>query len=259
MLTVHQRRAEISALTSSQGHASVADLAERFDVTPETIRRDLKQLEKAGLLQRVHGGAVLHQSAQQSRRSYAAAELERSKEKRTIAELAATLIPSGPASILLDAGTSTNTLASVLAEQYRNQEWTIVTNSLSIGITLAEAGVPGVNVVGGTMRAFTRSVVGEQAVTSIAKLRADVAVMGTNGLSVTHGLSTPDASEAAIKRAMVNNARTVVALCDSSKFGQDYMVTFAELTDVDYVVTDEGISSQQVTLMNKHNVEVVHP
>ncbi|WP_151548728.1 MULTISPECIES: DeoR/GlpR family DNA-binding transcription regulator [Corynebacterium] len=259
MLSVHQRRGEISSLTNTQGHSSVAELATRFNVTPETIRRDLKQLENAGLLQRVHGGAVVHQSGQQSRRSYAAAELERSREKRTIGELAATLIPDGPAAIFMDAGTSTNTLASVMAERYSEQSWTIVTNSLSIGITLAAAGVPGVNLVGGTMRAFTRSVIGEQAVDTISALRADIAIMGTNGLSEAHGLSTPDPSEAAIKRMMVQNASTVIALCDSSKFGQDYMVTFADMSDVDYVVTDENVDSHYRDTLEAHGIEVVHP
>ena len=91
---------------------------------------------------------------------------------------------------------------------------------------------------GGQVRGLTQAAVGPEALEALALLRVDVAVLGTNGLSAHHGLSTPDADEATVKRAMVRAARRVVALADASKIGQEHMVSFARLDDVDLLVTD---------------------
>ena len=115
----------------------------------------------------------------------------------------------------------------------------------------------GVNLIGGTIKAYTQAVVGEQATESIRHLRADFAFIGTNGISAHHGLSTPDPAEAAIKRAMVTHSQTTVVLADSSKFDQDFLVTFAEFDDIDIVVTDDGLSSDYQHFLESHNIKVV--
>lgn len=257
MLTVHERRAEITALASNQGHASVAELAERFSVTPETIRRDLKYLESSGLVHRVHGGAVTNHTLRPDEQPFWVSEKSHSAEKKAIAQAAMPFIPTQSGSIVIDAGTSTAAVALLMADSYRGQRWTIVTNSLPVGILLSTAGIPGVNLLGGTMRAYTQAVVGEQAVATLKSLRADVAIMGTNALSVHHGLSTPDPSEAAIKREMISSANKVVVLCDSSKFEQDYLVTFADLSDIDVVITDAHASEHFLSTLRNNDIQVV--
>lgn len=258
MLSARDRRHAISQLTHSNGHASVSELAAQFEVTAETIRRDLSYLESTGELRRVHGGAVVT-GPHAEEASYSDNEHRNSAQKRTIASAALALLPDEPCSIFIDAGTSTAAFALELAQAYNGQRWTIVTNSLPVGMNLAGAGLTGVNVLGGAMRAYTRAVVGEEAVASLQRLRADLAFMGTNGISEAHGLSTPDPTEAAIKRTMVSQAHKVVALCDSTKFNQDYLVTFANLSQVDVVVTDHGASPEFISMLRKHRIEVVTP
>lgn len=258
MLSARDRRRAISQLTRSNGHASVAELAEQFDVTAETIRRDLTQLEAAGELRRVHGGAVAA-GENQDEPSYSDKEHRNSQQKLAIAQAAAKLLPEADCSIFIDAGTTTAAFASEVAKRYTGQRWTIVSNSLPVGMNLAAAGLTGVNVLGGVMRAFTRAVVGDEAVLSLKRLRADFAFVGTNGISADHGLSTPDPTEAAIKRTMVAQAATVVLLCDSSKFDQDFLVTFADLDQVDIVVTDHQAPPEFLAMLRKHRIEVVIP
>ncbi|MDO4686171.1 MAG: DeoR/GlpR family DNA-binding transcription regulator [Corynebacterium sp.] len=262
MFTVAQRRSHIANTTASQGHSSVTELAERFQVTPETIRRDLKALEAEHLIHRVHGGAIApieHDKPAQHEPSFAQAALAHTAEKTLIAQTALQLLPPGTGSMFLDAGTTLAAFASAMAHQYNDQRWTVVTNSLPAAMTLSIAGVPGINVLGGPMRTFTRSVIGEQAVSAIDSLRADFAFLGTNAISADHGLSTPDPTAAAVKRAMVRRAATVVVLCDSSKFDKDYLVTFAELDDIDVLVTDSNASPAFLSLLHSHNIEVIQP
>lgn len=262
MFTVAQRRSEIANATVLHGHASVAELAARFEVTQETIRRDLKALEADNLVHRVHGGAVApvqDGKPAASEPDFAQASLHNAPEKLAIARAAARLLPEPSGSLFLDAGTTTAAFAGEMANCYQDQRWTVVTNSLPAAMTLSIAGVPGINLLGGPMRTYTRAVVGEQAVSTLDALRADFAFLGTNAISERHGLSTPDPTAAAVKRAMVQQANTVVVLCDSSKFDRDYLVTFAQLEDVDVVVTDTNASPRFLSLLRSHNIEVIQP
>ncbi|MGZ4536963.1 MAG: DeoR/GlpR family DNA-binding transcription regulator, partial [Nocardioidaceae bacterium] len=109
----------------------------------------------------------------------------------------------------------------------------------------------------GRVRTTTQAAVGEDTVAALQLLRTDVAFVGTNGLSLGHGLSTPDHSEAAAKRAMVACAQRVVVLADSSKVGREHTVRFADLKDVDVVVTDGGISDRDANALRRNDIEVV--
>ena len=95
-----------------------------------------------------------------------------------------------------------------------------------------------VRILGGQVRGITQAAVGPEALAALAVTRVDVAVMGTNGLTVEHGLSTPDPDEAAVKRAMIRAAKHVVVLADATKVGQEHLVSFADLADIDLLVTD---------------------
>ncbi|PRQ10562.1 D-beta-D-heptose 1-phosphate adenosyltransferase [Corynebacterium sp. 13CS0277] len=257
MLTVRERRSHIADHIATVGHGSVAVLAERYQVTPETIRRDLSYLEQQGKVSRVHGGAVSLGSNAAEETSYWHNEHAHAEQKLAIARAAAALLPEGTASILLDAGTTTGALAEALIPLHAGHRWTVVTNSLPAGATLAAAGMTGVNLIGGTIKAYTQAVVGEQATEAIRQLRADFAFIGTNGISTHHGMSTPDPAEAAVKRAMVQHSQTTVVLADSSKFDQDYLVTFAEFEDIDILVTDDGLPTDYQHFLESHNIKVV--
>ena len=107
------------------------------------------------------------------------------------------------------------------------------------------------------MRAITQAVVGDTALRTMALMRADVAFIGTNALTIDHGLSTADSQEAAIKSAFVTNAHRVVVLCDSSKLGNDYLVSFASLDEIDVVITDAAAPDSYVEALREHGIEVI--
>jgi DeoR family fructose operon transcriptional repressor len=119
--------------------------------------------------------------------------------------------------------------------------------------------VPSVSLqlLGGKVRGVTQATVGEQTLRVLDMLRVDMAFIGTNGITVRHGLSTPDSEEAAVKRAMVSSANYVVAVADSSKVGQEDFVSFAPLASVDTLITDSEISETDRAQLTEHGVEVV--
>ena len=195
-----ERQHAIAGLVAERGRVSVAAVAERFGVTTETVRRDLAVLERAGVLRRVHGGAVpagaaltLVELALGERRD------TRTEAKRKIAAAALDLLPGMDGSVLLDGGTTTAALADVLPPDRRLY---VATNSVPIAARLtASAGIT-LHVLGGRVRGITQTAVGDATVRAMADLRVDVAFLGTNGISPGHGFSTPDEAEAATKRAM---------------------------------------------------------
>ena len=107
------------------------------------------------------------------------------------------------------------------------------------------------------MRGITQAVVGNAALRTLALMRAEVAFIGTNALTVDHGLSTADSQEAAIKSAMITNARKVVVLCDSTKMGTDYLVSFGSVDDIDVIITDANAPESFVKALRDRNVEVI--
>ena len=113
------------------------------------------------------------------------------------------------------------------------------------------------HIIGGRVRGLTQAAVGPEALARLASLRADIAVMGSNGLTAQHGLSTPDPDEAAVKRAMVASARRVVALVDASKIGQEHLVSFADADDVDLLVTDATITGHLAACLTDSGTEVI--
>ena len=249
-----ERQQAIADLVAQRGRLSVNALAAEYAVTTETVRRDLSVLERAGVLRRVHGGAVPAAALTALEAKVGDRDLAHADEKDRIAKKAVGLLPATGGSVLLDAGTTTARLALMLP---RDLHLTVVTNAVPIAARLA--GSPSVNLhlLPGRVRSTTHAAVGEDTVEALSRLRADVAFIGTNGLSVDHGLSTPDHTEAAAKRAIVASAHKVVVLVDSSKIGREHTVRFAELADVDVVVTDSGADPADLAELRSHGLEVV--
>ena len=249
-----ERQQAIAATVMSQGRASVADLAQAYDVTTETVRRDLAVLDRAGLLRRVHGGAVPVRALHLVEPSVDERESTRACHKHAIASAAAEFIPQSGATVLFDAGTTTARVAALLPP---DRELLIVTNSVPIAARLASLTSVSLQLLGGQVRGLTQATVGERAVGMLESLRVDIAFIGTNGISVRHGLSTPDPGEAAVKRAMVACANFVVVVADSSKIGREEFVSFAPIDRVDVLVTDSEITPEDRAELTKHGVDVV--
>ena len=252
-----ERRRQIASLTAVEGRVNVTELSERFEVTAETIRRDLAVLDREGVVHRVHGGAVASQTFQTAELTLDTRQRSASGAKAAIARAALDFLPHGGGSIFLDAGTTINAFAELIGKQYPQAQFNIVSNSLPIALSLASNGVPDVQLLGGTVRAITQAVVGDTALRTLAMMRADVAFIGTNALTLDHGLSTADSQEAAIKSAFVTNAHKVVVMCDSSKLGNDYLVSFASAADIDVVITDAAAPDSFVEALREREIEVV--
>ena len=248
-----ERQQAIAALVARTGRLSVADLAVKFDVTTETVRRDLSVLDRAGLVRKVHGGVVPASALSVLEQAVTDRDRANAEEKDRIAAAAMALMPERGC-VAFDAGTTTARLAALLPLDLRLD---VVTHAVPIAARLAGHPTVGLHLLPGTVRPTTQAAVGEDTVESLGRLRTDVAFLGTNGVTIGHGLSTPDRSEAAVKRAIVAGTRTVVVLADADKIGQEHLVKFADLADVDVLVTDARASRDEVRALESAGVQVV--
>ena len=261
-----ERQQLIVGLITASGRASVTDLAERFSITTETVRRDLAALEAAGSVRRVHGGAVSPDRFSTNEESILVRTDQRQPEKTRIAEAALALIPQdGTGSILIDAGSTTEALAELLAARTAAAtsisgpaaELVVITHSLPIAARLS--GEPGIalHLLGGKVRGLTQAAVGQSTVEAARRIRPDIAFIGTNGIHAAFGLSTPDPEEAAVKAAFVQSARRIVVLADASKLDAETLVQFASLKDLDTLITDTKPSQDLADALADAGVEVV--
>ncbi|XVX20546.1 DeoR/GlpR family DNA-binding transcription regulator [Actinomycetota bacterium] len=253
-----ERQQQIAQLTSARGRVAVTDLARHFSVTPETIRRDLAELDRLGVVSRVHGGAIPRSSLPRLETTVAERSQRHAGQKAAIARAALSWLPavtpSGRANVILDAGTTTAALAELIPPR---EDLTCVTNSVPIAGQLVDL-LPGeVVLLGGRVRGMTQATVGETGVETLGRLRVDVTFLGTDGVTIAHGASTPDSSEAATKRAMAAAGRVVVLLADSSKIGAEHLVQFARLEDIDVLITDDGLAPADRKALSDKGVEVV--
>ncbi len=231
-----ERHQQILETARAIGRVDVSGLARDLSVTPETVRRDLTALERLGVLRRVHGGAIpLERLGNEP--GVADRESHLTNQKERIARAALDELPDG-GSIILDAGTTTVRLAELLPT---DRELTIVTHSIPVASVLISRPNISLVLLGGIVRGRTLAAVGEWTRGQISQIYADVAFMGTNSLSVQHGLTTPDIAEAAVKRALIDAARRTVVLADHSKFGRESFAIVAPLSDVDTIITDVGL------------------
>jgi DeoR family fructose operon transcriptional repressor len=252
-----ERHARIIDELDTVGRVSVTTLSHALDVTAETIRRDLDALEAAGALRRVHGGAVRRSSLVELR--VGERERQHTPAKRAIARVALALVAqTAPAAISIDAGTTTRAFADLLAE-YTPAEGRlgVVTNAVPILLRLQDNPALTVHAVGGVVRPETLAMVGLPALEAFGRMRCDLAFVGANGVSARFGLSTPDEREAAVKTAMVRSARRTVALVDSSKHGEESFLRFADLGDLDVLITDRDPDEDLAAALAAAEVEVL--
>ncbi len=250
-----ERQQALLDAAQTRGRVVVVEAAAEFGVTAETIRRDLGVLEGHGLVRRVHGGAIPADALDFAEHGLSDREVTRAEEKKRIARAALPHLPRGNgATLLLDAGSTVGALATAMPA---DPDLVVITNSLPIAATVRTK-LPGkVHIIGGRVRSLTMATVGFEAVRAVEQLRVDVAVLGTNGITLGHGCSTPHPEEAAVKAAMVRAARRVIVLADSSKVGTEHLRTFAALGEVDLLVTDSGIADEDVNLFSSEGIEVV--
>ena len=246
-----QRRERILAAVRASGAIRAADLVEELGVSEMTVRRDIADLAARGLVRKVHGGAVDAQPGAYEPSFTTKRELARA-QKMAIAEAAADLITPGSA-VALSAGSTTNALAAVIAGRPDLRPLTVVTNSLSVADTLHTTeephgqGGPGVTggvevILTGGSRTPSNALVGSVAQASLARLRVDLLFLGVHGMDLEAGLTTPNMAEADTNRTLRATAARTVVLADSSKWGTVGLSRIMSLSEVDVLITDDGLS-----------------
>jgi DeoR/GlpR family transcriptional regulator of sugar metabolism len=238
MLARHRQSLILQAVRSD-GSARVSDLTHRLGVSDMTIRRDLEVLARDGLVEKVHGGAVLPGTAASHEPGFEAKLVLERPEKMAIARAAANLVRPGTA-IALAAGTTTFALAQCLLDV---PGLTIVTNSLRV--TSAFSGTRGLDgtadsvVLTGGVRTPSDALVGPVADLTVRSLHFDLLFLGCHGFDAEAGLTTPNLAEAETNRAFIRVARRVVVLADHTKWGLISLSSFARLSEIDVLITDD--------------------
>ncbi len=229
----------------------VKELGPRFETSQVTIRKDLEILHSRGLVYRTHGGALPIPTGALLDPSLREKEKLHRKEKQLIGAAAARLVREGE-SIVLDSGTTTTALARNLRD-FRHL--TVITNAVNIAAELAGTAIE-VILTGGTLRENSFSLVGPLAEETLHRLSADICFLGVDGFDVHFGLTTPNLLEASVNRVMMEIAKRVVAVCDSSKFGRRSLSLIAPTSSMQQAVTDTRISKSDLKALADAGIEV---
>lgn len=245
------RRNQIIDLITQKRTVKNSELMERFDISIETVRRDLEYLEQQGYLRRVYGGAVVNASLS-SEPEYASRTKARSREKLAIAAEAAKLVERQD-SIYLGVGTTVQNMAQYLRGA---EALTVFTNALRTAVELSE--LPNCTVIlpGGKVRPKELTVSGFPAEQNFAHFNVDKAFIGVGGVSES-GVTDFHIDEASLHRQLIQNARQAIVLADSDKLGLRAVVNVCPLEDIDVVITDSGASKQVVKALEQAGVHVI--
>jgi DeoR/GlpR family transcriptional regulator of sugar metabolism len=248
---VQERWNRIVDLLDQNGRATVEELAEVLRVSPGTIRRDLRQMQQAGVITRARGGAIRREQVGLDRpvaenREYMVAE------KEMIGTLAAGLIEPGD-TVMIDGGSTT----FEVIRRITARDVTVITTSMDAIASLKSNPQVGVVVIGGMLRKHDGSTIGPVARRQLAALYADKAILGTNGLSVQRGLTTPSPWNMEIKRMMIRQARETIVVADHTKLGAISLHWVAPTEVISRIVTDSGATEDQIRPFNEAGIQVL--
>lgn len=254
------RKSRIATYIAEAGQVTVADLARRFGVSVDTIRRDLDQLDAEGVLIRTHGGAMSTSAIPWHDTQLDDRTRLRPHEKDTIARLAAGLVDDGSV-LLINGGTTTLALASHLSER---RELIIATNSLVIPTSINPESCRDVYMIGGHVRLSGRVAIGPVSFSSSngggqVAVQADLALLGVGAVDAEGGFSTTNLAEAMMIAQMAQQSRKVAILADSSKFNSRLFATIGPLSLADYLITDAMPPAPLLTALHEHEVSVITP
>jgi DeoR family transcriptional regulator, glycerol-3-phosphate regulon repressor len=246
MIALTPRQQQILSITRQSGSVGVDELATRFDVTPQTIRKDLNELCDARLLARTHGGAMLSSGVENV--AYDARRELASVQKRLIGEHAAKLIPNN-CSLFVNIGTTTEEVARSLVH---HEGLLVITNNIHVASILMKCPKIDVIMIGGSLRRSDGGIVGEPAVDMISQFKVDHAVMGVSAIDDDGSLLDFDPREVRAAKAILNNSRHVILVADNIKFTRTAPVRIGHLSQMDVFVTDE-IPPDSISEICKHN------
>jgi DeoR/GlpR family transcriptional regulator of sugar metabolism len=248
-----QRRARLVEYVRDRGHATVAELADGFAVSMDTIRRDLDHLADRQLLARTHGGAMRPGEMATADTPFDSRAAVHHRAKAAIGVAAAALVSDGE-TIIINGGTTTLAVARALSAK---RDLTVVTNNLRMPAELSPDAVRDLYIIGGTCRIASNVTVGPVAFPGSEGISADLAIIGVGGISAAGGLSTTSLPEAQMIRQMVEACARVVVVADSSKFGRRAFVQICGIARMSVLVTDEPPPADLAAAMTEAEVELV--
>jgi DeoR/GlpR family transcriptional regulator of sugar metabolism len=254
MMLARQRQARIVDEVRRHGGVRVSDLTNLLDVSDMTVRRDLERLDRQGLLQKVHGGAVLASNSAEEP-GFEAKSVRERREKDALAGAAAALVRPGQA-LGISAGTTTRALATALSAV---PDITVVTNSVRVAEAFgpAAASCGQTVVLTGGVRTPSDALVGPLADATIRSLHVDVLFLGVHGMDPTAGFTTPNLAEAETNRAFLAHAQQVVVVADHTKWRTVGLCSFGPLSEADVLVTDDGIDEEARMVLEETVGELV--
>ncbi|MEZ4556103.1 MAG: DeoR/GlpR family DNA-binding transcription regulator [Caldilineaceae bacterium] len=250
-LYLEERRQVILADLARDGRVTVAELSRRFGVSEVTIRSDLQALAEQGLVVRTHGGAVPSRAGVPDL-ALAARRTRRVAEKERIGAAAAAMVPDG-AAVFLD---SSSTSLEIARRLKAHRHTTILTNSLAVAQEMLDASGVRVVMSGGALQPETASLIGADAATWFGRFNIQFGFFGAHGISDPEGLTDVSLEQAEVKRPLVQMCRQVVAVVDSSKWGQVGVASFAELAAIDTVITDAHAPAEEMAALRAHGIDI---
>ncbi|WP_166372079.1 DeoR/GlpR family transcriptional regulator [Psychromonas sp. SA13A] len=250
------RHKEIIKLVQKNGYISTDNLVEHFNVSPQTIRRDLNELADENKIRRHHGGATTQQSSVNT--AYSARKVMQSHEKDSIAEALVKHIPDG-ATLFIDIGTTPESIAKELVKKHKDLR--VVTNNINVaGILMGNEDFK-VILAGGEVRNKDGGIVGEATLDFIKQFRLDFGILGISGIDYDGSLLDFDYHEVRVKKAIIENSRRIYLAVDHTKFGRNAMVNLGNISELDMLITDLTPPDEIVAILKEHNIplEVTSP
>lgn len=244
------RQRDILEHARIHGEVEVDPLADSFRVTPQTIRRDLNQLCDLRLLQRVHGGALVHDGVENL--GYAARIHIAPDEKNAIGKRAAELI-ANDSSMFINIGTTTELVAEHLKE---HSGLLVITNNLNVMNSLRKSESSKVMTAGGTVRREDGGIVGETTAEFFAQFKVDYAVIGASAIESDGAVLDFDIREVRVTHAIIRNARSVILVADATKFQREAPIRIGDISEMDYFITDETPPSEFMDICRSQDVQV---
>ena len=244
------RLRSIADIVTRDGSVRASELVEKFAVTDETVRRDLKRLEAMGVVERVHGGAVA--TGALSETTYAGRLLKHEVEKRAIAKFAARFVRDGD-TLIVDAGTTTMYL---IRELRGKRDLIVATNAVTHAAELTKNPNVTLMLIGGVVRPATFAAVGDTAVAALREIHVERTFLAAHSVSARSGITNPIPEEVPTKRAMIAAASEVILLVDHSKFGEESLIKVAPITSVGHIVTSNLADAEEIDRIRALGVEV---
>lgn len=252
MLAIERRNAILAKLQDER-KVVVSELATTFNVTEETIRRDLDKLEKEGMAKKTYGGAVLSENLNLDL-PYTVRKKANVEGKTYIAQVVSELIEDG-AHIILDASTTALAVAQKIKEK---NDITVITNSIEIILELSDK--PGFKVLstGGMLKEGSLALVGYQAERMIGTFHVDMAIVSCKGIDIEHGLTDSNEADAEVKKSIIKSSNRKILAVDSTKFDKISFTTICDFDDIDVIVTEKKPDDRWIKFAEQKNIDIIY-